>query len=832
MEKNATGPRPDAPATPPATPMMAQYLEIKRQYPDCILFYQMGDFFEMFFQDALEAAPLLEVTLTSRDRNAADPIPMCGVPIHAFATYLPRLLAHGKRIAVCQQVEDPKSVVGTKTLVKREVTRVYTPALVADPEMVAPDTRNILFSFAVDDEGPALCLVDLLASQSKRGQVVSKEAWLDLWHEYQPKELLIASAVLDHPFFQEAVKLFPACTLTVRDKLFEGKRALDRVWNAARGYLTETQGPAGAGLTTPQPLEGSESLRLDSVTVNALSLVRTPWKEELCLSDVLDGTLTSMGRRRLKEWLLHPLCSLKPIRERHDAVENFLKADELSDYVREHLKALRDLERLATKAHLGLALPKDLVAIRDVVDKIPGLKLMLAKTKAKRLREIGVAFDELGAMQSLLKRALLDEPGNAIREGGMLQDSYHEEIAELRSLSRDAKSWIAQLEAGERERTGIPSLKIKYSRVFGYTIEVTRTHLDRVPKEYRRKQTIANGERYVTDELKAFEEKAVTAEARLCALEESLFLELRKKVAEQAPALLQNARLLAELDVLQGFAKKAKEHGYRRPDMAKEGDFIVEEGRHPVLETVMPPGEFVPNSVDMACDQGRTWLITGPNMAGKSTIMRQTALIVVMAQVGSFVSATQARIPLFDAIFTRIGSSDDITRGRSTFMVEMAEVARIIEKSSARSLILIDEIGRGTSTYDGLALAWSILEYLHVEVKARTLFATHFHELTSLEKSLTGLVNKTVLVERTGDEVIFLHRLGAGACSRSYGVDVARLAGLPPKVLARAGEVLRHLESQAERVGRVRSKALEIPDKQLLFFDDIKSPETLAPLDS
>ncbi len=819
------------------TPMLSQYLEIKQGYPDCILFYQMGDFFEMFFDDALEAAPLLEVQLTSRDRNAADRIPMCGIPVHALATYLPRLLAHGKRVAVCQQVEDSAATVGTKALVKREVTRVFTPSLVADPELVSPDTRNILFSFTSDKESAAICLVDLLASEARAGRVHSKEAWLDLFYEWQPKEILLSSSALEHEFFKTTLKLFPAITVTVREKTFAGKNALDQVWAAAKNYLTETQGPAGAALTTPLPLQGIETLRMDASTLNALSVIRTPWKEELCLSDVLDGTLTSMGRRRLKEWLLHPLGSLKAIKERHDSVENFLQAEPLAEYVREHLKSLRDLERLATKAHLGLALPKDLVAIRDVLAKIPGLQLMLLQAKAKRLRDIGATLDPLLDLQGVLVRALLDEPSNAIREGGILQEGYHPEIAELRLLCHDAKSWIAALEIREKERTGIASLKVKYSRVFGYTIEVTRSYLERVPKEYKRKQTIANGERYVTEELKTFEDKALTAESRLCAVEESLFLELRKKVAAHAPRLLLNARLLSELDVLQGFAKQAKERGYRRPQMTpknreQEDSFLIEEGRHPVLETVLPPGEFVPNSIEMSEETGRTWLITGPNMAGKSTIMRQTALIAIMAQAGSFVSATRACLPLFDAIFTRIGSSDDLTRGRSTFMVEMAEVSRIIEKSSEKSLILIDEIGRGTSTYDGLALAWSILEYLHTETKAKTLFATHFHELTSLEKSLSGLVNKTVLVERTGNEVVFLHRLGNGACSRSYGIDVARLAGLPSKVLARAGQVLRHLESQSERVGRGRSRALQFTDKQLLFFDDAKASETVAPLDS
>ncbi len=810
------------------TPMLSQYLEIKKRFPDSILFYQMGDFFEMFFEDALEAAPLLEVQVTSRDKNAVNPIPMCGIPIHALSTYLPRLLAHGKKVAVCQQLEDPSAAKG---IVKRDVTRVFTPSLVADPEMVSPDARNILFALAPQEEGMSVCLVDLLASEAKTGEVFSKDAFLDLFHEWQPKEVLISAEILENEFYKEVHRLFPSLAITVRDKYFSGNSASERAWNAVKNYLSETQGPAAANLPEPAPLLGTENLRMDSATVHALSVVRTPWKDEMCLSDVLDGTSTSMGRRRLKEWLLHPLATLDAIGERHDAVENFLTNDGLAEYIREHLKSLRDLERLASKSNLGLALPKDLVAVREVLGRLPGIKAMLAKAKAPRLRKLGAELDLLEATQDLLTRALLDDPSNGIREGGIFLDTYHPEVGEYRSLSHDAKSFIAAMEVRERERTGITSLKIKFSRVFGYTIEVTRSYLQRVPAEYKRKQTIANGERFVTDELKQFEEKAISAESRLSALEEALFIEIRKRIAAVSPRLLHNARLLSELDVLQGFAKCAKENRYRRPEMTLEDPLVIREGRHPVLETLLPAGEFVPNSTEMS-ETARTWLITGPNMAGKSTIMRQVALIALMAQAGSFVPATSARLPLFDAIFTRIGSSDDLTRGRSTFMVEMAEVSRILSKSTHRSLILIDEIGRGTSTYDGLALAWAILEYVHLEVKAKTLFATHFHELTGLEKTLSGLINKNVLVERFKEEVVFLHRLGDGACSRSYGVDVARLAGLPSKVLSRAGEVLRHLESQQERVGRVRSKALDIPDKQMLIFGEPKSPETLTLIES
>ncbi len=806
------------------TPMLSQYLDIKKQHPDAILFYQMGDFFEMFFEDALEAAPLLEVTLTSRDRTAANPIPMCGIPIHALSTYLPRLLAHGKRVAVCQQVENPEHAKG---IVKREVTRVFTPALVADPELVAPEVRNILFVAAPSDTGLAVCLVDLLASETRTGEFHSKDLFLDLLQEWQPKELLIPSALSSHEFVVEALRILPTMTVTLRDKFFESDDAV----KAAAAYLKETQGLAGGTLSPPLRLVDHEALKLDAVTVSALSVVRTPWKDELSLSDVLDGTLTSMGRRRLKEWLLHPLSARKAIEQRLDAVESFLKDDAFADSIREPLKSLRDLERLASKSHLGLSLPRDLVAIREILKRIPALKTRLKTSKAARLKQLAGELDAMTSLAKLLDEALLDEPNTSIREGGIFKETYHPEIKEYRALSQDAKGFIAAMETREKERTGISSLKVKYSRVFGYTIEITKSYLDRVPKDYRRKQTIANGERFVTDELKKFEEKAMSAEHRLSSLEEALFLELRRKVAEASGKLLQNARLLSELDVLQGFAKVSKERGYRRPELVDSDSFVIEEGRHPVIETLMPQGEFVPNSIEMD-DTSRTWIITGPNMAGKSTIMRQVALIGIMAQAGCFVSAAKARLPLFDAIFTRIGSSDDLTRGRSTFMVEMAEVARILGKATPKSLILIDEIGRGTSTYDGLALAWSILEYVHTEVGAKTLFATHFHELTALEKAFTGLVNRNVLVDRRQGDVVFLHRLGPGACSRSYGVDVAKLAGLPPKVLARAGDVLKLLESQSERVARVRSKALDPLEKQLLFFDEPKIPETLAPLES
>ena len=803
----------------PLTPMLSQYLEIKRRYPDAILFFRMGDFYEMFLEDATKAAPILEVQLTSRDKNSTHPIPMCGIPHHAAQSYLQKLIQRGLKVAICEQVEDPAA---HKGIVRREVVRVVTPALIGDPDLVPADSTHYLLclSFA-QTPSPSIelqaSLYDLFSNQLRVGKIETEKQFFELFYQYQPREVLIAKEFEDHQWLREVKKLFPQLLITCREN------------PTLEDYLRETQKIEGPISTQREPLFHPDTVQIDVTTLSSLEILKgvgTP------LCEVLDHTCTPMGRRMLREWLVRPLSQKKKIEARLQAVEALIEEPQASQSLRTALGKIRDLERLATKTSLSLATPRDLVAIRSVLEVIPELKATLAKMKSPLLQQMGTELDSLQELTHEMQLALEDEAPINHRDGGIFRSSFHPELEEYRRLSQDAKQTILQMESDERTRTGIHSLKIKYSRVFGYTIEVSKTHLAKVPSDYIRKQTIANGERYITENLKSFEEKVISAEHRLKTLEESLFFEMRAKVGKQSAVLLHDSRLLGALDVLQSFAEASKRFGYVRPHLANDWDLQITEGRHPVIETLLPAGTFVPNTVHFSHEECRTLILTGPNMAGKSTIMRQVALIVLMAHAGSFVPAASAKIPLTDAIFTRIGSSDDLSRGRSTFMVEMTEVARILEQATEKSLILIDEIGRGTSTYDGLSLAWSLVEFIHQEVKAKTLFATHFHEVTSLEKLLPGVKNANVLVDKWKNEIVFLHKLALGICNQSYGIEVASLAGLPPKVLVRAKDILGHLESQSRRADRSRNRALDPRENQMAFFDDPKSLESQSSIGS
>ena len=809
--------------------MLQQYSEIKRNYPDAILLYRMGDFYELFFDDALVAAPILEVQLTSRDRNSQNPIPMCGVPHHSITPYLQKLLAKGHRVAICEQMEDPALAKG---IVRRDVTRVLTPALIGDPDLVPEESTNWLACLGREASSFAeAAFLDLLGGDILSGKVESEQQLTDLFFEYSPKEILVDKGISELGWFKNLTKLFPRALITVRPDYFSATK--EKTVSALHQYLKETQKLDSLPfLKGPSPLYLSRSMTLDSTTIHSLEILKNfSGQDQATLLYLLDYTATPMGRRTLKQWLIHPLGDRKAIKERHDAVECFLKDSVFADDTKKLLTPIRDLERLTTKTALGLSNPRDLVAIREILKAIKPLAKWLGTSQPALLKKVAKELNPLPALTKKLEAALQDDPPFAIREGEIFRDDFHEEIKTYRGLSRNAKGTIAQLETREKEETGIASLKLKYSKVFGYTIEITRTHLAKVPKHYLRKQTIANGERFITEELKNLEEKIQSAEQKLRTLEEGLFLELRAEVATFATQLLRNAKLIGELDVLVGFARAAKERGYHRPKFHDGYDLRIQGGRHPVVESLLPVGQFVPNPVEFDAEDSRTWIITGPNMGGKSTIMRQVALICIMAQVGSFVSAENAELPLLDAIYTRIGSSDDLARGRSTFMVEMSEVARILDRATEKSLILIDEIGRGTSTYDGLSLAWSLLEFIHHKVKAKTLFATHFHELTQLERNLPGVRNANVLVERHQDDVIFLYRLAPGICLQSYGIHVAKLAGLPPPVLERAKEILNLLEAHSQKASRFRHRALSSHDNQLVFFESEECPETQSGLE-
>lgn len=813
------------------TPMLAQYFEVKQQYPDAILFYRLGDFYEMFFEDALKAAPILEVQLTSRDKSATNPIPMCGIPYHSATLYLQRLLSKGLKVAICEQVEDPKT---TKGIVKRQVVRVMTPALVGDPDLISEDTYNYLMAVSEhSSQFLEVVLLDLMSGQVRQGLAKNAPEFVDLLSRFSPKEILLRKDMLHHNVFSESIKLFPLITLTYRDyPLTNGTNETEAIQNL-QAYLKETQKIEDIDfLSPPASLSGQSNMSLDATTLRSLEVLRGLLDPDApSLFKSLDFTSTPMGRRTLKDWLSRPSTDLETIHNRQNSIEALLRNPISQNNLRNELSVIRDLERLSTKTALGLAMPRDLVGIREILKKIPKIKTLLKETKAPLFKSLTKTLNPLEELSEELERALLDQPSASLREGGIFRDTFSTEISELRNLSTDAKSTIARIETREKERTGISSLKVKYSKVFGYTFEVTKSHLAKVPSEFIRKQTIANGERFITEELKNFEERVLSSEFKLKTLEESLFLALRKKVANHTQTLLRNARILGEIDVILSLSVVAQKRGYTKPKVSEDWALRIVEGKHPVIESLLPAGTFVPNSIFFSEEDCRTLIITGPNMAGKSTIMRQVALIVLLAHLGSYVPAKAADIPIVDAIYTRIGSSDDLASGRSTFMVEMTETARILQMASPRSLIIIDEIGRGTSTYDGLSLAWSLVEHFHREIKAKTLFATHFHEITALEKLYPQLKNANVRVEKFKNEIIFLHQLSPGICNQSYGIEVAKLANLPLKVLSRAKEILSVLEKPAQNGIRDDGAALGNQKSQIPFFDDPQLPKTLSQID-
>lgn len=807
------------------TPVLTQYLEIKKQHSDAILFFRMGDFYEMFFEDAKLAAPILEVQLTSRDKNSAEPIPMCGVPHHALSLYAQKLLLAGYKIALCEQMEEAGQ---GKGIIRREVVRTLTPGLIADPEWVPSDQPRFLLCLIEEARGFDVAVFDLLGGSLRRGEVQDRKGLLEVLLLFQPKEILISEKLEPKQWVRDLLGM--ATISPVISKFREDSEHTFHSTERIQHYVRDTQRIENLPcFENPLALFDTHRLKLDSIALSALEILPTPEREH-SLYSILNQTHTPMGRRTLKKWLSAPLSKKNAIEARLECVDNFLHSWTLSERIRSSISQTRDLERLATRIAMKIATPRDLVVTLQTLKQVPLIREALKQFHSTAMKNLLGKLDPLSDLASLLEHSLLEDAPISVRDGGIFQDHHHPELSEIRLLCKNAKETLLALENRERENTGISSLKIRHSKVFGYTIEVTKSNLLKVPKHYIRKQTIANGERYLTEELKLFEEKVISSEERLRSLEEFLFKQLREEAAKYAPALYRCADALAEVDILLGFAKTARERGYCRPNLTNQWDLEILQGRHPVIESLLPSGSFVPNDVSLNQEDCRTLIITGPNMAGKSTAMRQVALIALMAHAGSFVPADEATLPLIDAIFTRIGSGDDLTRGRSTFMVEMTEIANILSIATPQSLIVIDEVGRGTSTYDGLSLAWSLLEYLHTEVKAKTIFSTHFHELTTLEKFLPGLKNAHVLVEKWQGRVVFLHKLVAGICQKSFGIEVAQLAQLPPKVLVRAKEILNLLETQSDKGTRARHRALEIHTNQMVFFDtEIPSENRVQP---
>jgi DNA mismatch repair protein MutS len=819
------------------TPLMQQWREVKSRHPDALVFFRVGDFYELFNEDAVDGSRLLDLTLTSRN-NGSSKAPLAGIPAHALDTYLRRLVAAGRRVAICDQVEDPATAKG---LVRREVTELVTPGAVFADALLDARRNNYLAAIAGDTagEGPvALALADLTTGEVSV-RAADWETLADALDAWKPAEILLP----------RSWELFPmtgtgGATITYRgDWIFDPHTAADelqrhfRVANLAgfgfeaqdgwlvaacgalAAYVAEVQ-PAGFGsLRPPRVQRPGGAMVLDEMTRRNLELVE-PLRgggTEGTLLGVLDEALTPMGGRLLRRWLLAPLVALDAIHARQDAVAALAADEGLRRAIRDALAEVRDLERLAVKVGTGRVNPREMLALAASLGRVPPVLEALSPVDGGLLGEHRDGLDALDDVRAEIEAAIEPEAPVSLADGGVIRRGCDADLDELRGVRDGAVDWIARLQAAERESTGINSLKVGFNRVFGYYLEVTRTHSDRVPAHYQRRQTLANAERYYTPELKEWEEKVLGAEERIGALELRLFTELKTRVAERVPRIQRTAEHLAAIDVLAALAEVAVRRDFVRPEVDDSAVLDVRGGRHPVVETMMPREEFIPNDVHLD-ERARVMILTGPNMAGKSTVLRQVGLLVLLAQVGSFVPARAARVGVVDRIFTRVGASDNLVRGQSTFMVEMNETAAILNAATARSLVLLDEIGRGTSTWDGLSVATATTEHLHDEIGAKTIFATHYHELTQLAERLDGVVNFSAAVREVGENIVFLRRLVAGGADRSYGVEVARLAGLPERVVARARQILHELE---EGGGAVPSPlpAAPAPPPQLGLFD-------------
>jgi len=796
--------------------MMQQYRELKARDPEALLLFRMGDFYEMFGEDAERASPLLGLALTSRDKGP-NAVPMAGFPHPALEGYLAKLVQAGQRAAVCEQVEDPKLAKG---LVKREIVRVVTPGTLTDDNLLDPRSANYLAAIVEAKGKLGLSWVELSTGRfSLTG--VSRTELIDELARLVPAEVLISEIAFDAPWARALRSHCPA-PITARPSwdfqpeqarlaLFDQFRTTTlagfgidddaaevQAAGALMAYLRETQKSSLGHLTRLTPYRRAGILVIDEMTRRSLELTRTlrDARREGSLLQVIDRTCTPMGARLLSEWLTSPLSEIAPILERHEAVGELLADNSLRDDLRQALDDAHDLERLAARIGTGRANPRDLIALARTLSLLPRIKARLTARRSNRLAGLESMLELCPEVRSAIEAALVPDPPLALKEGGLIREGYHPGLDELREIARGGKSWIARFQAEQVRRTGIHGLKVGFNKVFGYYIEITHAQGAKVPTDYIRKQTVKNAERYITPELKEYEEKVLRAEDRACDLEYELFSTLRDRVSADAPRLIQAGAVLAEIDVLAGLAELAAKQAYCRPDLVPEPVLEIDHGRHPVLDVILPAGAFVPNDLRLGPDSGLVLLITGPNMAGKSTYIRQVALVVVLAQMGSFVPAKRARIGVVDRLFARVGATDELSRGQSTFMVEMTETANILNNATPRSLVILDEIGRGTSTFDGVSLAWAITEHIHDHIGCRTLFATHYHELVELEKTKPRLHNANVAVKEDAGDVVFLHRIVAGGADQSYGIHVARLAGLPGSVLERARAILAFLEKQ------------------------------------
>jgi len=797
------------------TPLYRQYKSIKDQFSDAILLFRLGDFYEAFEEDAKIISQELDIVLTSKEIGKGRRIPMAGVPYHALDSYLSKLVQKKYKVAICEQVEDPALAKG---LVKREVVRVITPGTLVEDTLLEDKNNNFLSSiYALNKEYISLATIDVSTGEFFATEWRGKEAEEIIYSELvrlKPKEIILPFSLKD--LFSELLtdlkrEVDPKITL-LDDNYFqfsdyaikysddkEKYPLAERSVNGALNYIKEVMFTIPTHIERVEIYQPQQYLILDSTAIKHLELLETVREGQRrgSLIWVLDKTLTSMGARLLKKWILQPLLNVNAIKKRQGAIKEFLEKEPWRREIEDILKEMPDLERINSRINYNTATPKELIYLRQALSFLPLLRKSLEKAESDRLKELKENLPDLEPLYEELDRALVESPPSHIKDGGYIKDGYDPNLDELRRLLRESKDWLINLENRERERTGIKSLKIGYNQVFGYYIEVTKANLNLVPPDYIRKQTLVNAERFITPELKEWENKILHAEDNIKKIEEELFQNLRKKVIEHSRDITTFAQIIGEIDVYISLAKAAREYNYVCPQVTNDYDVIIREGRHPVIERMLPPGTFVPNDAYLNREKFID-LITGPNMAGKSTYIRQIALIIILAQMGSFIPAKEAKIGVVDRIFTRIGAWDDISSGESTFLVEMKEVGNILSHATERSLIILDEVGRGTSTYDGISIAWAIVEYIHNKIKAKTLFATHYHELTELEKELRHLKNLSVAVQEKGKEIIFLHKIVDKPADKSYGIYVAQLADLPREVIERAEKILLELEKGRE----------------------------------
>ena len=850
------------------TPMMKQYMQTKEEYKDCILFYRLGDFYEMFFDDALTASKELEITLTGKNCGLEERAPMCGIPYHAVDSYLNRLVSKGYKVAICEQVEDPKTAKG---IVKREVIRVVTPGTNLDTQGLDETKNNYIMCIVYMADRYGLSVADVTTGEYLVTELDSQTKLMDELYKFMPSEIVCNEAFymsgldlddlknrlhmaiysLEAWYFDDAL-----CRETLQEHFkvasLEGIGLSDYecgmiASGALLKYLEETQKNSLSHMSRLTRYATGNYMVLDSATRRNLELVETLREKQKrgSLLWVLDKTKTAMGARTLRKYVEQPLIDKKSIVKRLDAVAELKDNAICREEIREYLNPVYDLERLVGKITYQSANPRDLIAFQSSLSMLPSVKCILKDMESDLLKEIYEELDPLEELCDLVGRAIQEEPPLAMKEGGIIKDGYNEEVDRLRKAKSEGKNWLADLETKEREKTGIKNLRIRYNKVFGYYLEVTNSFKDLVPDYYTRKQTLANAERYIIPELKELEDTILGAEDKLCALEYELYCEVRNTIAAELTRIQRTAKAVAKLDVIASLALVAERNNYVRPKINEKGVIDIRDGRHPVVEKMIPNDMFIANDTYLDDKKQRISIITGPNMAGKSTYMRQAALIVLMAQLGSFVPASSANIGLVDRIFTRVGASDDLASGQRTFMVEMNEVANILRNATSKSLLILDEIGRGTSTFDGLSIAWAVVEYISNSklLGAKTLFATHYHELTELEGKISNVNNYCIAVKEKGDDIVFLRKIVKGGADKSYGIQVAKLAGVPNPVINRAKEIVEELVT-ADITGKVKDIAVqgsetkkktqkkldEVDLTQFSLFDTVKDDDVLNEL--